>query len=86
MPRAASHEPEKMIPIIVSENTEIDPAIINRATSISTDDIRPIVRNNIGIDIEDEYSINIDAHDFKSMKTVGELIDYVQKHLNPASA
>lgn len=79
MPSTAEVE-EKVIQI-VSEQMSVDKSEIVRATSFVNDlNADSLDTVELVMELEDEFDLTIPDEDAEKLKTVGEAIDYVQKH------
>lgn len=73
---------EKVIQII-SENLNMDPSSITRDLDLATDlQADSLDFLTIGTELQDEFGIELDPTLFEEIKTVGDLIDYINNHAN----
>ena len=79
MPSTAEIE-EKVIQI-VSEQMSVDKGEIARETSFVNDlNADSLDTVELVMELEDEFDLTIPDEDAEKLKTVGEAIDYIQKH------
>ncbi len=72
---------EKIIQI-VSEQMSVDKGEIARETSFVNDlNADSLDTVELVMELEDEFDLTIPDEEAEKLKTVGEAIDYVQKHL-----
>lgn len=84
MPTVAEIE-EKVIQI-VSEQMSVDKGEIARSTSFVNDlNADSLDTVELVMELEDEFDITIPDDDAEALKTVGEAIEYIQKHLEGSS-
>ena len=84
MPTVAEIE-EKVIQI-VSEQMSVDKAEIARSTPFVNDlNADSLDTVELVMELEDEFDITIPDDDAEALKTVGEAIEYIQKHLEGSS-
>lgn len=84
MPTVAEIE-EKVIQI-VSEQMSVDKVEIARSTSFVNDlNADSLDTVELVMELEDEFDITIPDDDAEALKTVGEAIEYIQKHLEGSS-
>ena len=81
MPTAVEIE-EKVVQI-VSEQMSVDKGEIARGTSFVNDlNADSLDTVELVMELEDEFDLTIPDDDAEKLKTVGEAIEYIQKHLN----
>ena len=84
MPTVAEIE-EKVVQI-VSEQMSVDKVEIARSTSFVNDlNADSLDTVELVMELEDEFDITIPDDDAEALKTVGEAIEYIQKHLEGSS-
>ena len=84
MPTVAEIE-EKVIQI-VSEQMSVDKAEVARATSFVNDlNADSLDTVELVMELEDEFNLSIPDEDAEKLRTVGEAIDYIQKHVEGKS-
>lgn len=84
MPSVAEIE-EKVIQI-VSEQMSVDKGEIARSTSFVNDlNADSLDTVELVMELEDEFDMTIPDDDAETLKTVGEAIEYIQKHLEGSS-
>jgi len=76
---------EKVIQI-VSEQMSVDKSEIKRETSFVNDlNADSLDTVELVMELEDEFDLTIPDEEAEKLKTVGEAIDYIQKHLTVKS-
>ncbi len=79
MPTVAEIE-EKVVQI-VSEQMSVDKNEISRSTSFVNDlNADSLDTVELVMELEDEFELTIPDEEAEKLKTVGEAIDYIQKH------
>ena len=72
---------EKVVQI-VSEQMSVDKNEISRTTSFVNDlNADSLDTVELVMELEDEFELTIPDEEAEKLKTVGEAIDYIQKHL-----
>ena len=80
MPTVAEIE-EKVVQI-VSEQMSVDKGEISRDTSFINDlNADSLDTVELVMELEDEFDLTIPDEEAENLKTVGEAIDYIKKHL-----
>ena len=80
MPKVA--EIEAKVIQIVSEQMSVDKNEISRNTSFVNDlNADSLDTVELVMELEDEFELTIPDEEAENLKTVGEAIDYVRKHL-----
>lgn len=80
MPNVA--EIESKVIEIVAEQMSVDKAEINRNTSFVNDlNADSLDTVELVMELEDEFNITIPDEEAEKLKTVGEAIDYIHKHI-----
>ena len=84
MPSAA--EIEQKVIEIVAEQMSVDKAEISRSTSFVNDlNADSLDTVELVMELEDEFDLTIPDEEAEKLKTVGEAIDYIIKHLENKS-
>ena len=84
MPTVAEIE-EKVIQI-VSEQMSVEKSEVTRQTSFVNDlNADSLDTVELVMELEDEFDLTIPDEEAEKLKTVGEAIDYIQKHLQDKS-
>ena len=84
MPSTAEIE-EKVVQI-VSEQMSVEKNEITRATSFVNDlNADSLDTVELVMELEDEFDLTIPDEEAEKLKTVGEAIDYIQKHMGSKS-
>ncbi|MBU0719166.1 MAG: acyl carrier protein [Planctomycetes bacterium] len=79
-------EIEEKVIQIVSEQLSVDKNEINRETSFVNDlNADSLDTVELVMELEDEFDLTIPDDEAEKLKTVGEAVDYIQKHLEKAS-
>ena len=79
-------EIEEKVIQIVSEQMSVDKVEIARSTSFVNDlNADSLDTVELVMELEDEFDITIPDDDAEALKTVGEAIEYIQKHLEGSS-
>ena len=79
-------EIEEKVIQIVSEQLSVDKNEINRETSFVNDlNADSLDTVELVMELEDEFDLTIPDEEAEKLKTVGEAVDYIQKHLEQAS-
>lgn len=79
-------EIEEKVIQIVSEQMSVDKGEIARSTSFVNDlNADSLDTVELVMELEDEFDITIPDDDAEALKTVGEAIEYIQKHLEGSS-
>lgn len=80
MPTAT--EIEEKVFQIVSEQMSVEKGELSRETSFVNDlNADSLDTVELVMELEDEFDLNIPDEEAEKLKTVGEAIDYIQKHL-----
>ena len=80
MPTAT--EIEEKVFQIVSEQMSVDKGELGRETSFVNDlNADSLDTVELVMELEDEFDLNIPDEEAEKLKTVGEAIDYIHKHL-----
>jgi len=67
---------------IVSEQMSVDKGELSRETSFVNDlNADSLDTVELVMELEDEFDLNIPDEEAEKLKTVGEAIDYIRKHL-----
>ncbi len=67
---------------IVSEQMSVEKGELSRETSFVNDlNADSLDTVELVMELEDEFDLNIPDEEAEKLKTVGEAIDYIQKHL-----
>ncbi len=83
---AAVQEIEQKVIQIVSEQMSVDKSEISRETSFVNDlNADSLDTVELVMELEDEFDMTIPDEEAEKLKTVGEAIDYIQKHLSVKS-
>jgi acyl carrier protein len=83
---AAVEEIEQKVVQIVSEQMSVDKNEISRETSFVNDlNADSLDTVELVMELEDEFDMTIPDEDAEKLKTVGEAIDYIRKHLSVKS-
>ncbi|MGD2108823.1 MAG: acyl carrier protein [Phycisphaerae bacterium] len=81
MPKAVEIE-EKVIQV-VSDQMSVDKSEISRNTSFVNDlNADSLDTVELVMELEDEFDLTIPDEEAEKLKTVGEAIEYIQKHLD----
>ena len=84
MPTAVEIE-EKVVQI-VSEQMSVDKKEISRETSFVNDlNADSLDTVELVMELEDEFDLTIPDEEAEKLKTVGEAIDYIKKHIETKS-
>ena len=79
-------EIEEKVVQIVSEQMSVDKSEILRETSFVNDlNADSLDTVELVMELEDEFDMTIPDEEAEKLKTVGEAIDYIQKHLEEKS-
>ena len=79
-------EIEEKVMQIVSEQMSVDKGEISRPTSFVNDlNADSLDTVELVMELEDEFDLSIPDDDAEKLKTVGEAIDYIQKHVEGTS-
>lgn len=79
-------EIEEKVIQIVSEQMSVDKSEITRATSFVNDlNADSLDTVELVMELEDEFDLTIPDEEAEKLKTVGEAIDYIKKHLETKS-
>ena len=71
---------------IVSEQMSVDKGEISRPTSFVNDlNADSLDTVELVMELEDEFDLSIPDDEAEKLKTVGEAIDYIQKHVDGTS-
>ena len=83
---ATAVEIEEKVVQIVSEQMSVDKKEISRNTSFVNDlNADSLDTVELVMELEDEFDMTIPDEEAEKLKTVGEAIDYIQKHLEGGS-
>lgn len=75
-------EIEEKVFQIVSEQLSVDKSELSRSTSFINDlNADSLDTVELVMELEDEFEITIPDEEAEKLKTVGEAIDYIRKHL-----
>jgi acyl carrier protein len=76
-------EIEEKVIQVVSEQMSVDKSEISRNTSFVNDlNADSLDTVELVMELEDEFDLTIPDEEAEKLKTVGEAIDYIQKHLD----
>ncbi len=76
-------EIEEKVVQIVSEQMSVDKGEIARGTSFVNDlNADSLDTVELVMELEDEFDLTIPDEEAEKLKTVGEAIEYIQKHMN----
>ena len=76
-------EIEEKVIQVVSEQMSVDKSEISRSTSFVNDlNADSLDTVELVMELEDEFDLTIPDEEAEKLKTVGEAIDYIQKHLD----
>ena len=79
-------EIEEKVIQIVSEQMSVDKREISRDTSFVNDlNADSLDTVELVMELEDEFDLTIPDEEAEKLRTVGEAIDYIQKHLEDRS-
>lgn len=79
-------EIEEKVIQIVSEQLSVDKSEISRNTSFVNDlNADSLDTVELVMELEDEFDLTIPDEEAEKLKTVGEAIDYIKKHLEAKS-
>ncbi len=68
---------------IVSEQMSVDKGELSRNTSFVNDlNADSLDTVELVMELEDEFDLTIPDEEAEKLRTIGEAIDYIQKHLN----
>lgn len=67
---------------LIAATAFVETDTITRATTFDDIGLDSLDVVEMGIDIEDEFQISLDDDLINEMKTVGELVEYVEKLVN----
>lgn len=74
-------EIEEKVFQIVSEQMSVEKGELNRETSFVNDlNADSLDTVELVMELEDEFDLNIPDEEAEKLKTVGEAVDYIQKH------
>ena len=77
---------EEKVRQIVSEQMSVDKGELSRETSFVNDlNADSLDTVELVMELEDEFDLTIPDEEAEGLKTVGEVIDYIQKHLEGKS-
>ncbi len=83
---ATAVEIEEKVTQIVSEQMSVDKKEISRNTSFVNDlNADSLDTVELVMELEDEFDLTIPDEEAEKLRTVGEAIDYIQKHLEGRS-
>ena len=76
-------EIEEKVVQVVSDQMSVDKSEISRNTSFVNDlNADSLDTVELVMELEDEFDLTIPDEEAEKLKTVGEAIDYIQKHLD----
>ncbi len=76
-------EIEEKVVQVVSEQMSVDKSEISRNTSFINDlNADSLDTVELVMELEDEFDLTIPDEEAEKLRTVGEAIDYIQKHLD----
>ena len=76
---------EKVIAFIASKVENVDVATITVASKFEELGLDSLDTVQLLFDAEDTFGINFDGEEVKSLRNVGDIIDYINKHPPAAS-
>ncbi len=83
---ATAVEIEEKVIQIVSEQMSVDKKEVSRNTSFVNDlNADSLDTVELVMELEDEFDLTIPDEEAEKLKTVGEAIDYIRKHLEGGS-
>ncbi len=83
---ATTVEIQEKVMQIVSEQMSVDKDELSRETSFVNDlNADSLDTVELVMELEDEFDLTIPDEEAEKLKTVGEAIDYIQKHLDGKS-
>ena len=83
---ATAVEIEEKVVQIVSEQMSVDKKEVSRNTSFVNDlNADSLDTVELVMELEDEFDLTIPDEEAEKLKTVGEAIDYIRKHLEGGS-